>query len=556
MSRSGRAREPYAILGPLLAALVLFGLALPASMGLIRSLVRLQYGLLSGSSAPLTVLALAFVGLVSWLLRVDARKGYSLKLSRAWFLALGLGIPLVLRAVYVALADVQPVSDFNAMWRAAVCAVERGSIRELGFCLNGGVRSPWVGEMAERTLVMLYPLAKLLGPSAWSYRLGNLLAVTAATALTYDVAQRWFGEREARWSVLLLACVPESYLAVAIPTHDIPGSLLLVASVALLERVRAALAGGHVVVALALSTALAACVTALELQRGLALFVWCLAGWYVLVAVRARAAGDSGGELRSTSPPGVGQTDSVPGGSAPIARAAYPRTKRVLLALATLVVLPLTLQQLALWSLGATGAVMSSEERELTRSRFAASSSDSWGPGTWFYGHVNYRAPYRSFAPDDWRELARRKLISDGYYNPADRLPNMLFRANSLFDLGSLIEFYRPQDGVLGQQRVRLLTSAWSLFFLGALLFALRRLLRGSNVSFFSSSGGLVLVSSITLALLIAGESQSRYLFLLWFVGAPYLALAFLPAAALDRAGAGRTPSWRDSSRCVARWSR
>ena len=163
--------------------------------------------------------------------------------------------------------------------------------------------------------------------------------------------------------------------------------------------------------------------------------------------------------------------------------------------------------------------------------------TDSWGDGTWHYYYHDYWL--KGYLPRhlaaEWQplpgeaappevlepEFLARKLVSDLYYNPGERVRNYLRKALTLFRFESLDDWYLlgalDRDGV---ERVTRLRVVYAVPFLG--LFVLGGLRIWPEARLFAVLP-LVYLAVFCGAMILLSEVQSRYLYQIWFIGPIYI---------------------------------
>ena len=411
----------------------------------------------------------------------------------AWIM---IGLAFVFRIVYVLLANEPAISDFRDMWSFA-----------LRFTAADGAESPRRIEEL-RSLPYLVPLA-WVSRSALVYQIGNCLALAVTSLLAFLLARRHLGSAAAAFGVAIAAVAPETFLAAEIPTHDISGTLFLLAALTVLDRLDHHETGlrrdlGWLI---GMTFSLGVLLFLLDLQRGLAPFFMVAAG---LAALFPR--GD-----RSLSRLG----------------------RRVLL----MVVLPAATMTLLFRVLDRGLDFSSGELRERHRWIWMAGYASSGVSGT--FAEMNrWWSTIAELTTPEIRAFAVAHTISDFADQPLARVPNYIHRASSLHLLGSQLELYLPESGAgsrtgsLVSRMTRYIASPLTvgtrLFLLASALVGLLLLIRRADRRW---EVPLLILAVVVAALSLLGERQPRYLFSYWFLMTPVAALPFVTEPALLLSG-------------------
>jgi hypothetical protein len=428
---------------------------------------------------------------------------------RSWgergFLVAGTLVFTTIRLLYVHWVDMTPVSDFAGMWETA------DRIAEGGF---GAVRADLAQAIyLERVLPFLLPLRAAFGPEASSYAVANVFAASATSLVSYALARIWFGAMAARLAFVASQCPLETWLAMEIPSHDVPGAFFTLAALALFTLVFRALADRRHRCAGFLSLATGFSLVLVDLQRTTGIFVLAAGVAVGLLALYAES------RRHLPLPPHRGW------------------------GISTLVLIPSAILFLgnAVWELGSLAVPTEQADARLWTS--IGAHTDSWGTGQYFHWNENW-ARYTnaevlaigiesgdSELEVPWREIVLRKIASEIHWNPTELAGAFVRKVGRLFSLGSQFNFYlagaRIGDGVaLDEPRERVgLTLANNLIvavFLG--LFGCGVIRLGSRPTPpFLSALPLIYLSFLTGALLMLGEVQPRFLYQIWYIGAIYV---------------------------------
>lgn len=149
---------------------------------------------------------------------------YSINISdKSWLtiLLVLIGSSVLARLIFAFSFEQEYYSDFRTMWNYA-CRVG-----------SEGVWIPPDRPQTERPLPIFVPLTYLFGCGEWVFKCFNVFALTVQNTLIALIIKKIVSSPASILAFLLLSLQPESYFASLIPTHDIPGSLLLVLYISL-----------------------------------------------------------------------------------------------------------------------------------------------------------------------------------------------------------------------------------------------------------------------------------------------------------------------------------
>jgi hypothetical protein len=206
MSRLGGLLRPSMPTMALVVIVTLF-LLLPVIYGIA---VNLQW---IWEQIPLTDYGAGLAMLLLFVLAVLVLVLRRIPLHAEFTALLGLTVAsLLIKGLHLYVFEAAVWTDFARMWAAAQQFVKPNA-------------EPFTWITAERTLAFLTPLVYLFGASNLVFKLGNLAAFVAAGLLFYLFARRVLGIRHALVGYAAYSLATESVLAVAIPTHEIPGAL-------------------------------------------------------------------------------------------------------------------------------------------------------------------------------------------------------------------------------------------------------------------------------------------------------------------------------------------
>lgn len=485
------------------------GILLPSVVGLLVSGNAVLAGVTGANAAlhRIDVLAagLALAALVAAVRLLPARIGHRSFLVLATFAA------LAVKLAWVYLVTMEPLSDFGNMWALASEVAADGAGVATG--------SPLFMKRVyfERILPFFLPMRLLFGPEPSSYSVPNVLAGIAASWLVYLLAREWFGPAAARAAFVLSLAAPETLLAAEIPTHDIPGALYTLAGLVVFNAACKLFQAGRTRAALAAGCAFGLVAVVVGLQRTTGPFLLLSCG---LLGVALAAVGAEEGRRRRVA---------------------------VLAALALLIA-PLAVYQASRAGLRLVGATLPHEMLVRQRGMVLAASSESWSDGSWWHFETEYKRRYGHLESVDWPRLGMAKFATDTYHTPTARLSHYLRKASFLYDLGGLAFFYVRDADLAGvgpiegrrEERLTLLCRCFTVFFLVCLLVGCHRLwnLPGVPLRAFVPLFYFAVLASL---LLFFAQTQSRYLYQIWFIGSLYagIALAGLKGSARGEHEAG-----------------
>ena len=392
-------------------------------------------------------------------------------------------LAVLIYAGYARAFDLQWINDFADMWRLAVQEVAQGQF-------NAECAIPEVAAChlkAQRTLPILWPAVYLWGHRASLVPLLNGGLLLLMMLMGWDQARSAFGPRAAQvFAVLWVGCA-ETVFALRIPTHDLWGLFFIALLSWLLVRwFRQAQGVGR---SLVYGVALAVPVLLLEVQRELGLVALAALTCTVLLLRGHRPL------QRSLACALLACTLAYAGGMA-----------------------------------GLKHADMLADDGEtayLSRLRTFA-LIPAYSGATWLYGQVLGDSMLRPLPAPAQRELARAAVLSDFAEQPLMRIAGVAFKASQLAPLGNQTYFYQPglqQDrpGLFGgfEAYNRLYCVLLAALVLAALLRVLRRPLE------LAVAFPLAFMGVLIGGLLTVGETQTRYLFPLWFFAPLVVASGF-----------------------------
>jgi hypothetical protein len=407
-----------------------------------------------------------------------------------------LGVPLSLgKLLYVHAVQMEPKSDFAGMWSMADAIARTGIVAPADW-------SQWLH--LERVLPYLLPVRLLLGPELSSYGVANVVVGLASSLATYALGRRLFGRATARAAFAVSMIAPETWLACEIPTHEIPGALYAVLGLLVLyaayDRVRAGRRS-----AILWGLGWGALVVVLNLQRS-------VGSWYLLACATVAAAG------------------------AVLDRPGRPWRRAAPLAVAALLLAPLLAFEAGRWSLRAAGleSPPGSFARENRLGLLAG--MNSWSDGVpW---HIAAEAARYQHLRLDWVRLGAAQLATETALTPGARAAAYVRHSRTLFALGSQTFMYvepaalpRGRWGDVLFAAIPVAAGCFSVFFVLSLWRGCWRLAR-SPLPALSPLVPLAYLAVLAGVLILLGQVQPRYVYVIWYLGAPFAAHGLLPARA------------------------
>jgi hypothetical protein len=482
------------------------GILLPSIVGLLVSGNLVLAGL-TGPNAALhrtgaLAAGLALAALVAAVRLLPARMGH-----RA-FLIVATAVALAVKLAWVHLVTMEPLSDFGKMWALASEVAAEGPGTATG--------SPLFMKRVffERILPFFLPMRLLFGPEPSSYAVPNVLAGIATSWLVYLLAREWFGAGAARAAFVLSLAAPEALLAAEIPTHDIPGALYTVAGLVVFNAACKLFQAGRTRAALAAGCAFGLVAVIVGLQRTTGPFLLLSCG---LLGVAVAVVGGEAGRRRRIA--------GLAG-----------------LAALVLLIAPLAVYQAGRGALRLAGVTLPQEMLVRQRGMVMTASSESWSDGSWWHFETEYRRRYGHLESVDWPRLGMVRFATDTYHTPTARLSHYLRKASFLYDLGGLAFFYVRGADLAGvgpiegwrEERLTLLCRCFTVFFLACLLVGCHRLWNLPRVP-LRAFVPLFYFAVLASLLLFFAQTQSRYLYQIWYIGSIYagIALAGLRSSAM-----------------------
>jgi hypothetical protein len=394
------------------------------------------------------------------------------------FFIAALTVGLVVRLLYV--THVQPdwYTDFLTYWRTGITLASSDAIV--------------VADIYDqRAFFLTRPLIEIFGPSKLALVVFNALLLSFIQLVGYDLVRRTRDHQTAQAFSLLWIAAPEPLLTTAIPNHDLAGLSLAAVALWLLLIAQST---RTTKLTLLCAAAGGAVLALLEVVRGLGI-LFCI----VLCALFAAAT----------------IVQACRQGRA--ALGCMPLRKGALILLAVVISFGATLNLLAHAEVTVKPATAT-----YLAIRYTTPHSTSLSDGT----HRFYSGFDRTFTADLEQEVdrfarfRRALVLSDFIADPLSRIEASIGRMQRQYALGSQQNFYLRGEPQAFRSAASVYTSFFLLGFAVLLLLAIHRQLKAPLLG-VSLAHFLLLFGAVTsMTLLLFGESQPRYLFILWFVGA------------------------------------
>jgi hypothetical protein len=351
----------------------------------------------------------------------------------------------------------------------------------------------------------------MFGKSVLVVKAANVIALLGCSLISFDLSRRWFGERVGRGMLVVTLMVPETIYSVVIMTHDIPGTLYLLISLWILDRMLQRFREKQWLSFILLSLLLGISVTLMDVQRNILTF-WLLAMILFLIFLIS------------------GKNDF----QNQLGKGNLCRFKRFGMLFLLLIVLPLFLQ-FSIFSVPKLKNWMpDSEEQARRTSNWLYGYANSWSSGKWGEASREWRL-YQEVGSKQRKSIALTKILSDIYYNPIDKGLNYFLKAGNLYSLGSKVNRYYDNDRLLSttvlkgmrvKQFLKIHNIVFVLFFECAFIVS-SIILLAKRVIPVRMWQALLVLACMSILLLLFGEIQPRYMFPLWFI-APMISLALL----------------------------
>lgn len=481
----------------LIAFCIICGFFLPATLAwilsagrLLSQLVNQGYGLIEvGISLFIIICCVASLFAVKW----------SLKYPDWLFCVTTLGSALILKVFYVWLIQVDPVSDFRSMWSLTSSVLGEGIPYER---INNHLAT---GLHFERIIPYFLPLRILFGADRLAFAIPNAVATIACSYIVYLLAAGWFGRIAGRITLVISLLAVEPILAAGIPTHDIPGALYCLVTIACFVYGYKYLPQLSIFPAILLSLLLGLLLTASDLQRGTTPFLLLA---FILILLASLITHRSSSATDWWSP----------------ARHAIH-----------LIVLPVIVMSSINHVLESNNLAVNDEMSDYWTKRGIAAHTDLWSEGTYGYAKSTYYQNYQ-LDTNQWDILGKSKLITQLKQSPG-AWPDYLARKTArIYRLGDQLGFYLNEPRLAGNRSLdRRLRKALAQATLGFRFIFLILVLAGLALTMNRRTAEpLALFPALYFAILSGAliflfQTQPRYLYQIWYIGAIYAGALFAP---------------------------
>lgn len=439
------------------------------------------------------LLALAVAVLILTLYLADRPK----PIRPAWFLVGSVAALLLLHVVYALAVDLSFVSDFRGYWSSAQELAAQDNL-EVGNSIH-----------RQRAIPFLWPLMEIIGPSHVGLMSLNALMLCVVMLSGYDLLRRTLSHQVAQAFSVLWIAAPEPLLASGIPSHDVTAAAMFAAAlwlngVVLLGRNGLRVGWRGTVIS---GLVLGAVLFALDMARGSGI------GWLML------ASGVGVLAVLLIAPMGRFASPEQP----------QPRVRLLALQLGVGAVVLLVLLVMA----SASGLRIKGSSQESLRLRAGTPHQTSLSDGSYRFVmrfHTAFNADLMKH-PEAFQAQASSIARSEFLDRPLARIWSTLGRISGLSRLGSQQYFYLSKRA---EQPPSLITGAiqyntfYTVVFSLLALFGLAKLLRAPLQSPVILQQA-ALIGALILALVVLRESQPRYIFPIWMIG------AVIAAAGLQR---------------------
>lgn len=493
LHRSGLLKRPVSPTGMFYALIVLVGITIPMTMGMLQMAGDLlRYLFMKGITFISLANALYFAALAAVLFFILKGRFLS-RLSTGKFLAVVLLCAFAAKMAYILLVRVDIPSGAMYLWKKAV------DVASYGF------EASFAKASQARVLPYFAPLLWIFGLSLWVIKIANVVTSLVCSLISFELSRRWFGERVGRSVLITTLLVPETFAGSVITTHDIPGALYFLVSLLLLDRLVVSLEKLRWRSCVLLAVLLGISVTLMDIQRDLLPF-WVIA--IILCIITATAGGNISISLRRNAPSRVVTQTAI---------------------LVALLLLPSLFVSAAVKSLPQMKHLIKASKESTDASlaaRWLIGNGNSWATGS-YHNALEYYTAYRPLGNSEVIPLALHTMISDTYYNPADRLLSYFTRAKHLYSLGSQLGRYFQaddslQDNAVSVKRIKTLfkihNTLFVLFFESAFVICFILFFSRQWRLPFAAQQALLSLSFLSALLLLFGEYQPRYMYPLWYV--------------------------------------
>lgn len=472
--------------------MILVGVILPS---MLAFWFRLHYAPTLLADGPLTLgvaLAWGSLAVLPWLLAAYwARRS----VPPPWpHLAILVVVALLLRVVYLIAVDNTFTSDYRTMWDFTLAV------------LNGERPLSAASIQEMRTTPFLLPVTALAGGSALGFKIGNLLFSLLAALAVYCCTRLIAGEKPAAVALVLVLFAPEPLFSISIPTHDIPGNLYLLGGMTALIAAFGLWRTNQRPIVLALLIVFAAVLWGLaHVQRSIGPFLHASLGLMLIAWIFAPDR--KVGLLRVT--------------------------QAVVLFLLVPIAIGGVTRDFMRGQFADTAAM--AQVGEFSRFGWIASYATPVSTGS--YGEYRALQPYlHAVDPEELRDFTLARVVSGYAEHPLGALRHYVEKAFRLYTLGRQGgEYYgNLNPSVLvtttqSAQALRQVFDAYTALYAFGLSLAAILALGFAIIRPPAEAQGMLpilFLATVSLALILLGEIQSRYISFAWYILPIYVGFA------------------------------
>ncbi|SEH05614.1 glycosyltransferase family protein [Candidatus Venteria ishoeyi] len=409
---------------------------------------------------------------------------YKITLSnKAFYILLGiLSVSFfIIKYIYVTSYEQEFYSDFRTMWDHALNIYHNGFIQPYSL-------------QTQRPLVWLVPLVLMFGISELVFKIANIIFILLSTLIISYLISKWVSKQAAILAFLIIMLIPETYFASLIPTHDIPGTFYIVIYLFFLYTL---IVNFYKISKpqLFLSVIILSFIGALiEVQRGVFSVVFISSILLIIILFFSW----------------------------------YKQNfKKILLVLLVIGIMPFLGAKVLIKVAEINHLLISMENMKQVTHTWGARYPHTFSDGSYKKGldfHNNYVRPLNEIS--DLNYYIKAIMLSDIYYNIYERAINYLQRSSRLYALGTQAYFYYGRLSNIDKEKSKkifnknkkyniIYMSVFSIFlFLSVFKLLSCKSFNKDEVFIFYP---IILMSIISLALLLIGENQPRYIFMGYF---------------------------------------
>ncbi len=413
------------------------------------------------------------------------KKFYQLELTYKqfyWLLSILVVFFVIFKYIYVVSYNQNFSSDFRFMWDYALKTYDLGTL------------IPPRIPQEERPLVSLVPLVYIFGTSEMVFKLANLIFIISSAFMLSLMSAKLISKHAAILLFIIIMLVPEIYYASLIPTHDIAGTFYFILYLYLVYKFIINYSSKKKMRIFLYIVALTFVGLLLDIQRET--FIILAVSLFITAIVFILNAKDK------------------------------KEFKKIISVMVIVIITPFLLERISNSFLRQHSVLTSNKvKRNIFKHGRPIALANNFSNGD-FKRAINLWKTYAE--PLDIKDLKYFKyalFFSDIYYNIGEKPTNYMDRASRLYMLGTQNWWYYSKLKHVSKQKQKQINiqnqrynTIFNTIFIIFLLFA-------SSYFLFSKADSskkyiyfpLLLMSIYTMALLLVGEVQSRYLFIGWF---------------------------------------